>query len=339
MKSKVAVLYQAAPPPVKDGIRKPMKEGGYADSGADIAYALGDVITPVANPSLDNDLDWVFPDDKTGIEQALAKGADTLWLNTVLFTGHPISSFSGIRVVGQQPDDVDKYDDKWFTNELLRKAGLPVPPAELLTYEKTHSLISFPKVLKPIRGRGSQGVTLVRDQQTYDQTLSEMFASDKYGTAIYVEPYLPGDEVTVTVMPPGTYEINGSEINKETYWCLPAVLRFNHQDGIAPYNGVVAVTLNSKVIDDSQEASFETLYHQCTVAAAITGAKAPIRIDCRQDADGNYFLFDLNMKPNMTGPSRPHRQDQDSLTALAARKIGWDFSALLANMLRQAWVL
>ncbi|WP_244614437.1 hypothetical protein [Elizabethkingia argenteiflava] len=50
---------------------------------------------------------------------------------------------------------------------------------------------------------------------------------------------------------------------------------------------------------------------------------------------GEYLLFDLNMKPNMTGASRPHRQDQDSLTALAARKIGWNFDDLIINMLSQ----
>lgn len=30
------------------------------------------------------------------------------------------------------------------------------------------------------------------------------------------------------------------------YCALPVVTRFNHQDGIAPYNGVVAITTNSR---------------------------------------------------------------------------------------------
>ncbi|NPE47846.1 hypothetical protein [Sphingobacterium prati] len=32
-----------------------------------------------------------------------------------------------------------------------------------------------------------------------------------------------------------------------------------------------------------------------------------------------------------TGAARQHRQDQDSLTALAARKLGWDFADLLGH--------
>lgn len=31
---KLAILYQQSEPPAKDGIRKPMKPGGYSDSGA-----------------------------------------------------------------------------------------------------------------------------------------------------------------------------------------------------------------------------------------------------------------------------------------------------------------
>ena len=44
-------------------------------------------------------------------------------------------------------------------------------------------------------------------------------------------------------------------------------------------------------------------------------------------------MFDLNMKPNATGPGRPGRADQDSLVAMAARAVGWDFPDLLLNCL------
>ena len=47
---KTAILYQAKLPPIKDGIQKPMKPGGYSDSGADIAYELAKngigIVTP-----------------------------------------------------------------------------------------------------------------------------------------------------------------------------------------------------------------------------------------------------------------------------------------------------
>ncbi len=348
MSPQVAILYQFTAPPESNGIRKPMKPGGYADSGADIAYALQqqsiEIITPVRHPAIENDLDWVFPDSTAGIQAAIDGGANTIWLNTLLYKGHPIEAFlrQGISVVGQIPAQVERYDDKWTTNHLLQAHGLPIPPSVLITRENTENYtlnFPFPVVAKPIRGRGSQGVSLVQDAAALSAILAELFATQTYGDALYVEAFLPGQELTITVMPPGNYSIGGSTIHRETYWSLPPVKRFNHENGIAPYNGIVAVIHNSAVLSDEamQQPDLLILCRQCEKAAELVRAKAPIRIDCRADATGQYFLFDLNMKPNMTGPSRPHRTDQDSLTALAARKIGWRFEDLVRNMLRQCW--
>jgi len=79
------------------------------------------------------------------------------------------------------------------------------------------------------------------------------------------------------------------------------------------------------------------LLEACVEAAQAVGALAPIRIDCRQDGHGAYRLFDLNAKPNMTGAGRPGRDDQDSLSAIAARAIGWDYPTLLGAMAACAW--
>ena len=90
----IAILYQVKEPPQVGNIRKPMKEGGYSDSGSDLAYELKkngyNLITPVENPDEKNNIDWVFGDDEEGITKAINMGADVLWLNTVLYDGHPI---------------------------------------------------------------------------------------------------------------------------------------------------------------------------------------------------------------------------------------------------------
>lgn len=348
MTEKVAIIYQTKIPPERNGIIKPMKPGGYSDSGADIAYSLQrqniNIITPVTDPKIEIDLDWAFPDTTEGIQSAIEKGAAVIWLNTVLYKGHPIEDFiqNGISVVGQIPENVDLYDDKWITNYLLKANNLPIPKSVIITQEDSSKYqldFPFPVVAKPIRGRGSQGVSLVRKKEELITILNQMFSSQNYGEALYVEEFLPGQEITITIMSPGKYLIGDKTIIKNNYWALPPVKRFNHENGIAPYNGTVAVINNSEVLSDSEleQADIQQLCKQCEKAAKLVNAKAPIRIDCRANADGKYFLFDLNMKPNMTGASRPHRQDLDSLTALAARKIGWDFDDLILNMLNQHW--
>ncbi|MEM7382536.1 MAG: ATP-grasp domain-containing protein, partial [Bacteroidota bacterium] len=262
------------------------------------------------------------------------------------FETHPIKHQFGkdLYFVGQTPGMTDLYDDKLITNDLLRKHGLPVPETVLMNKKhllENNSPLQLPAVLKPIRGRGSQGVVVVEQESELKNELQQMLEVGSYGNSLYLEPYLSGQEITFTVMPPGTYRIKGDIKVFATHWSLPAVKRFNHHKGVAPYNGLVAVTHNSAVLPDYEleEDRVLKVSKQCELAAALVEARAPIRIDCRADAKGKYWLFDLNVKPNMTGASRPHRPDQDSLSALAARKIGWDFADLLENMLRQRWQL
>ncbi|WP_255424437.1 ATP-grasp domain-containing protein [Apibacter sp. HY039] len=345
---KTAVLYQFSSPPEKNGIIKPLKKGGYADSGADIAYALKinkiPVITPVnfANPRID--LDWVFPDTFTGIAEAIDLGAEVLWLNTVLYQGHPIEDFlKSVKVVGQLPEIVDKYDDKYLTNLWLKKYDFPIPYSHLLNRnfnkEDIPSELNYPVILKPVRGRGSQGVTKIDTKEELWETASSLFKSGIYGDYMYLEEFLSGEELTITVMPPGSYIIENQKLDLPNYWSLPPVKRFNHEKGVAPYNGVVAVMSNSKILTkgEIQEPKIQMLCKQCEKAAELIEARAPIRVDCRANKNGNYFLFDVNLKPNMTGAGRPNREEQDSLTMLAAKGIGWTYPDLLINMLNQCW--
>jgi len=131
--ARVAVLYQAIEPPIINGVQKPVKPGGYQDSGADIAYALREkcnvgVVTPIEYPDVAKDSGWCFPDTEDGILSAIDAGATHLWANTIVFSSHPLQISSvlerhqnKVRVVGQPPNLVEKFDDKEYLNDLLRK--------------------------------------------------------------------------------------------------------------------------------------------------------------------------------------------------------------------------
>lgn len=347
----LAVLYQALAPPSLDGLRKPPKPGGYADSGADIAFVLRregvGVVTPSDHPDDRIELDWVFPDTAEGIAQAVGSGANVLWANTVLFGGHPLEQWLGrVGIVGQRPRDVERFDDKWSTNRWLQGSGLPIVRSRLAgasgasIAELAEAGLDFPLVVKPIRGRGSQGVSLAAGHAALQRACSALQDQGIYGNRFMLEEYLEGEELTVTVMPPGRYAIRGTRRDLPEHWSLPPVRRFNHQDGVAPYNGAVAVIRNSEVLDADRrrEPPVRQLLRDCERAARLVDAAAPIRIDCRAHPGSGYQLFDLNMKPNMTGPGRPGREEHDSLSSLAARAIGWSYADLLKNMLEQSWM-
>ncbi|RIB11424.1 hypothetical protein C2G38_2132585 [Gigaspora rosea] len=358
--SPVAILYQALQPPIIDGIREPLKPGGYSDSGADIAYSLRSdnipIVTPVDNPSPTSDLDWVFPDTEEGISTAISKGAKTLWANTILFDTHPLNHMSfreDIKLVGHLPSNVRKYDNKWFTNELIKNNGILVPHAILIgssTYNGTYRLnditldilnkkgIRFPAVVKPIRAVEVKHAEKLLSTRT---VIDGQYCFE-YGDTLILEEYLEGEEITATIMPPGMYDINFKNVTFNKYWHLPLVKRFNHNNGIAPYSGVVAVIENSSLIsnEEMQYPIYKQVAQDCEKAAQIMRPLAPIRIDCRRIAPEKPFaLFDINMKPNMTGPGRPGRNMQSSLSCIAANGIGWNYPDLLKAMLRQAWLI
>lgn len=352
----IAILYQALPPPMIGGLRKDAKPGGYSDSGADIAAALGRagqrIVTPVRRPDAAVALDWVFPDTHAGIAAARAAGADVLWANTVLFEGHPIEAVLGdVAVIGQHPAAMQAFDDKFETNRMLARAGLPVARAFLLSgtaRANVHALtdveaaiarekLDFPLIVKPVRGRGSQGVTLVADGEALRTAATDLIARGSFGDTLMVEEYLEGEEVTVTILPVASPRPDGGRGARP--WALRPVRRFDQRNGVAPYNGDVPVTANSAAIDAArlEEPAVAAMIDACVLAAERVGARAAIRIDCRRDSGGVFRLFDLNMKPNLTGPGRPGRDDQDSLSVIAARADGWNYTDLLLAMIDARW--
>ncbi|PMD24889.1 hypothetical protein NA56DRAFT_461054 [Hyaloscypha hepaticicola] len=103
-----------------------------------------------------------------------------------------------------------------------------------------------------------------------------------------IEEFLASKEATVAVMPPAK--------ERNVYWTLAIVTRFNHMDGVAPWNDVVPLTANSRVVLEREyrrDASYEK-------AARVLEVMALIRIYIRRfrGGDGEIFAsFDVHMKP------------------------------------------
>ncbi|KAL2822411.1 glutathione synthetase ATP-binding domain-like protein [Aspergillus granulosus] len=340
----VAVLFQAIEPPVINGVQKPRKPGGYQDSGADIAYTLQQqgirVIKPDPAAPVSQHEGWSFPDTDDGIYAAVQKGATHFWANTILFSSHPLQTSNkltplaeDIYVIGQPPGLVENFDDKAYLNGKLRELGKATLPKSWLVESKNipeilQQIDRYPIVGKPVRGRGSHGVKVCRDKAQLEAHINTLLSESPL---VMLEEFLAGEEATITVMPPTP--------DHPTHWSLVPVTRFNHDDGIAPYNGVVAVTANSRVVaeDELKDPAYGKAMRQCEEVAKLIGATAPIRVDVRRFEQGSDFaLFDINMKPNMTGPGRPGREDQASLTAIAAAAMGWNYGTLLENILAGA---
>lgn len=330
---------------------------------------------------------WCFPDTEEGILSALEKGATHLWANTVLFAEHPLQISSrltpfefSVKIIGQPPLCADRFDDKSFVNDALRRhGGLTLPrswnvddpnalkeSAQGPAHEHLDRVLAsiqgsdYPIVAKPVRGRGSHGVKICRDSTELADHVALLFGESPQ---VLLEEYLTGEEGTITIMPPSHQLAPGSEVSDRFahHWALPPVTRFNHVDGIAPYSGKVAVTVNSRAVFAAEikaDSAYAAIMEQCETVGSLLQTAAPLRIDIRRFRPNSTFaLFDINMKPvrhrragsgipmpfadadilqNITGPGRPGRDDQTSLMGLAAESIGWDYPTFLQYVLGSA---
>lgn len=235
---------------------------------------------------------------------ALEQNVTHLWANTVLFAEHPLQRsnriakyHNSIKVIGQPPCLVEKYDDKAYVNNLLRSTKRFTLPRGWSIYNLSDPEVQiknlglpFPVVAKPVRGRGSFGVKVCKDAR---QLLEQARVLLEDCCSIIVEEYLSGEEATITVMPPS--------IDRPEYWSLPLMTRFNHLEGVAPYSGDIAVTANSRAVttlEFNNDPCYKKVAQECSEVAKMLRVTAPIRIDVRRFSPQSAFaLFDVNMKP------------------------------------------
>jgi hypothetical protein len=284
---------------------------GYHDVGSDILFNLREylgiqIITPTLSPNPAVQEGWCFPDTEAGILSAIKHGATHIWAHTVLFAAHPLQTgpelakYESTLIVNAQPPILVEFcDDKEYLNNFLRaQTDVPMPRAWSIDEDQNlenfihENSLPFPIVAKPVRGRGSQGVKVCRDQRSLFTHLQEIFPES---STVMLEEFLVGEEATIAVMPPSDGHTD--------YWSLPVVTRFNHIDDVAPYSGVIAVARNSRPLS-WKEANLNPTYVQaardCEKVAKLLKTSSPIRIDIRRfekNLASPFALFDINMKP------------------------------------------
>ena len=103
----------------------------------------------------------------------------------------------GIRIVGQNPWDVERFDDKEWTNRWLeghQELREAFPKSVLVErsrkesdgrgFEDVLGGLAMPVIVKPIRGRGSSGVSKVETEQELRKAMDELF---KDSDAVMIE--------------------------------------------------------------------------------------------------------------------------------------------------------
>ena len=199
---------------------------------------------------------------------------------------------------------------------VLKAAGVPVPGgmvASRVEAAKRH-LLPPPYVIKPIAEGSSVGVFIVREDMKHPP--QELTRADwTYGEQVLVEPYIPGKELTSSVM--GDRALGVIEI-------VPAVKFYDYEAKYAPGGSkhLLPAPIAPDVYEEVRRLSL--LAHQALGCRGVS--RADFRYDDGKGAAGLYCL-EVNTQPGMT---------ETSLVPEMAAHAGISFEDLVRWMIEDA---
>jgi D-alanine-D-alanine ligase len=200
--------------------------------------------------------------------------------------------------------------DKLRTKQVWKSLGLPTPHHAVLASEadciSAGGELGFPLIVKPAHEGSSIGMAKVN---SVEELIDAWKAASTYDSQVLVEQWITGPEFTIAtlrdqVLPPialGTphtfYDYDAKYVANDTQYRIPC--------GLDPVKEQELIALTARACE----------------AIGIAGWG---RVDVMQDADGQFWLLEVNTAPGMT---------DHSLVPMAARAAGLDFQQLVLAIL------
>ncbi|OGT71388.1 MAG: D-alanine--D-alanine ligase [Gammaproteobacteria bacterium RIFCSPLOWO2_02_FULL_57_10] len=199
--------------------------------------------------------------------------------------------------------------DKVRTKLIWQRLGLSTPAFHLLSADSDWSAIMAElkaAVVKPVREGSSIGMSIVSDAQSLQSAWKK---ASTYDSEVMAEQYIKGSEFSVSML--------AGDV-------LPAIeLRTTHEfyDYDAKYiaNDTVYLCPAPLSADETSE-----LAELCRRAFDALGCSGWGRVDVMRDAQGSFWLLEVNTVPGMT---------DHSLVPMAAKARGLSFPQLLLEVL------
>ena len=196
--------------------------------------------------------------------------------------------------------------DKHLSGLLAESAGLRVPERMIFSEGEEVFIDSFqyPVVVKPNNSGSSVGISVVKEEGNFSSALEEAFRINK---KIIVERFIPGSELTVTIL--GDEILPTVEIKPNEGW-------YDYENKYTSGNTeyICPAMLTGSEIKELQTEA-KTIYD-------LLGCEVYGRVDFRYDGEEFYFL-EVNTLPGLTPLS---------LTPMAAKAAGYSFQEMLLRV-------
>ncbi|WP_269913948.1 D-alanine--D-alanine ligase [Acinetobacter sp. HY1485] len=204
--------------------------------------------------------------------------------------------------------------DKVKTKQIWQGSDLPTAPYRIISkdtnLDDVIDALGLPVIIKPVHEGSSIGMSKVEKREDFADAIEKATAHD---AIVMAEKWITGREYTIVVL-------NGQ--------ALP-VIRLEPPKDVAFYDYDAKYERNDThygIPSGLSEAEEQQLQALTLRAFHAVGASGWGRIDAMQDAQGNFWLLEVNTVPGMTS---------HSLVPKAAKAVGYDFDALCVAILEQ----
>lgn len=200
--------------------------------------------------------------------------------------------------------------DKQRTKLVWQALGMPTPEAEMLgpeaDWQAVVERLGLPLIVKPVHEGSTLGISVVESAEALAEAYHE---AARFDARVMAERFVKGEEYTVSLL--------GDEV-------LPAI-RVEAAGGFYDYE--------AKYLSDEtryhlpcglEEGAEAELGELCRQAFAAVDGEGWGRVDVMRDAQGRFWLIEVNTSPGMT---------DHSLVPQAAAHVGIDFEALVLRIL------
>jgi D-alanine-D-alanine ligase len=206
----------------------------------------------------------------------------------------------GLAFTGNAAKTLAICQDKFKAKAVLRAAGLPTAPAQLMLTGDEPLELRFPLIVKPNSEDASLGIypdSVVRDEDSLRSRVQRCL--DSYKQPVLVEAFIDGREFNVSVMENGAAkplpvsEIDFSAMPKD----MPRILGYEAKwfEDNPLYQKTPPVC--PAPIDDELRGRLQGL---AAAAFRTMGCRDYARVDFRMDAKGRPFILEVNPNPDIS---------------------------------------
>ncbi len=261
----------------------------------------------VATVGVGSDLD-VIRDKQREFEPDIAFNILTDFHDITSYEAHVVSYFELLKLpyTGCNPRGITLANDKALCKQILMWHGIPCPEFTSFRPDRRRKkrlpdAVDYPVIVKSAIEHGSTGISqasVVKTDKQLEKRVDYMF--DRVGGEVIAEEFVEGRELTVSIVG------NGSRLTVLPVWevwysDLPdskhAICTEQVKWDVDYAQSIGIKTGPARGLSDERRAECQSIAKQAYQALGLSGYA---RVDLRMDADGNVFVIEANVNPDLT---------------------------------------